>query len=45
VHFFVNGTEVTSVPRSELVVDGVFGFRVNHGLNLYISRLDATPLG
>jgi hypothetical protein len=45
VHFFVNGTEVTSVPRSELVVDGIFGFRVNHSLNLHISRLEATPLG
>lgn len=45
VRFFVNDSEVSSVPRSDLAVDGIFGFRVNHGLNLHISRLEATPLG
>lgn len=44
VRFFVNGTEVTNVPRDELPVDGVYGFRVNHRLNLHVSRLEATPL-
>lgn len=44
VRFFVNGTEVTSVPRAEVGVDGVFGFRVNHALNLHVSRLEARPL-
>jgi hypothetical protein len=43
VRFFVNDAEVASVPRAELNVDGVFGFRVNHGLNLHISRLEASP--
>ena len=45
VHFFVNGTEVTRVPRTDVGVDGVFGFRVNHALNLHISKLEAVPLG
>lgn len=44
VRFFVNGVEVTSVPRSEAPTDGSFGFRVNHRLNLHISRLEAVPL-
>ena len=44
VRFFVNGSEVASVPRTELGVDGVFGFRVNHALNLHVSRLEARPL-
>ena len=45
VRFLVNGTEVAREPRSDLSVDGVFGFRVNHALNLHISRLEVTPSG
>ena len=45
VHFSVNGTQVATVPRSEARVDGVFGFRVNHALNLHISKIEITPLG
>ncbi len=45
VRFFVNGSEVAKLPRSEAPVDGVYGFRVNHRLNLHISRLEVTPLG
>lgn len=45
VRFFVNDEEVAAVPRAELDVDGIFGFRVNHRLNLHISTLAATPLG
>jgi hypothetical protein len=45
VRFFVNGVEVDDLPRSELGVEGTFGFRVNHGLNLHVSRLEASPLG
>ena len=40
VALLVNGTEVARVPRSEFGVDGVFGFRVNHGLNVHVSRLE-----
>lgn len=44
IRFFVNGAEVARLPREDVNVDGVFGFRVNHALNLHISRLEATPI-
>lgn len=44
VLFFVNGEEVTRLPREQVSVDGIFGFRVNHALNLHVSRLEARPL-
>lgn len=40
VSFSVNGVEVASLPRSQVPADGAFGFRVNHGLDLHISRLE-----
>lgn len=44
VVFFVNGSEVSRVPRSELPeTDGVFGLRVNHSLNLHVTSVRATP--
>ena len=43
VRFLVNDREVTRIARNGLSLDGVVGFRVNHGLNLHISRLDVTP--
>ena len=44
VTFLVNGTEVARVPRSELPsTDGAFGLRVNHGLNLHVTSVTATP--
>jgi hypothetical protein len=43
VRFFVNGREVTRIARDGLSVDGVVGLRVNHGLNLHVSRLELTP--
>ena len=45
VHFFVNGQEVAAVDRAGLAVDGIVGLRVNHALNLHISRLEVMPLG
>ena len=45
VRFLVNDTEVVTLPREELGADGVFGMRVNHGLNLHVSRLEATSAG
>jgi hypothetical protein len=44
VRFLVNGTEVARLPRSEVPADGIFGFRVNHAVNVHISRLEATKL-
>ena len=44
VRFFVNDAQVAALPRDQVAMDGVYGFRVNHMLNLHISRLEATPL-
>ncbi len=41
VRFFVNGEEVLEVPRGDLPpLAGIVGLRVNHALNLHVSRLD-----
>jgi hypothetical protein len=37
-----NGSRVTAVPRADLSVEGVFGFRVGPDINLHASRLDHT---
>lgn len=44
LRFLINDQEVWSGPRNDLPVDGVYGFRVNHGLNLHIARLEVSPL-
>ena len=44
VRFLVNDREVAKVPRSEVKPNGIFGFRVNHGLNVHISKLEVRPL-
>lgn len=44
VRFFVNDAQVAALPRDRVGMDGVYGFRVNHMLNLHISRLEAMPL-
>jgi hypothetical protein len=40
VLFFVNGTEVARRPRVEIDPDGVFGFRVNHNLDVKIDGVE-----
>ena len=40
VRFLVNGTEVSTQPRSAVDTDGVTGLRVNHFLNVHIDNLD-----
>ena len=40
VDFLINGTKVASRPRNDLTVDGVVGLRVNHRLNLHVSKLE-----
>lgn len=45
VRFLVNGREVAELPRADVPVDGTVGIRVNHALNLHVSRLEITPLG
>lgn len=39
VGFFVNGQEVGRLERSGLQVDGVFGLRINHRLNVHVTSL------
>ncbi len=39
VDFFVNGTKVHSLPRSELDTDGTLGLRLNHALNVHVSEV------
>ena len=45
VRFMVNGDEVARLPREGLTLDGVVGLRVNHRLNLHVTRLDITGAG
>jgi hypothetical protein len=35
--FVVNGTTVHTMPKGDLVTDGIYGFRVNHLLNVEIT--------
>ncbi len=39
VRFLVNGTEVSSQPRSAVDIDGISGLRINHQLNVHIGDL------
>ena len=39
VRFLVNGTEVSSQPRSAVNADGISGLRVNHFLNVHMGNL------
>lgn len=39
VVFSVNGREVERLPRAGLDADGVVGLRVNHALNLHVTKL------
>jgi hypothetical protein len=40
VVFTINGAEVARRPRSEIVADGIFGFRVNHRLDVHIDQVE-----
>lgn len=39
LRFSVNGEEVWSGPREGLETEGVFGLRVNHGLNIHVTTI------
>ena len=39
LRFSVNGELLWSGPRDGLATDGVFGLRVNHGLNLHVTTI------
>ena len=40
VDFYANGAKLASVPRKNAAVDGIFGLRVNHGINLHVASLE-----
>ena len=42
VKFSVNGTQVASYSRTHMKPEGIAGVRVNHGLNLHVSKLAIT---
>lgn len=42
--FYINGTEVATVPATNYSTDGLYGLRVNHSINLHISDLAYTSL-
>ena len=44
LRFSVNGEEVWTGSRDGLATDGVFGLRVNHGLNLHVTTIMAHPM-
>jgi len=39
VVFSVNGTQLTTLPRSKVDADGVAGLRVNHHVNMHVTGL------
>ncbi len=43
VTFSVNGTEVASVSRDQVMTGGSAGLRINHALNVHVSDLKVTP--
>jgi hypothetical protein len=40
VVYLVNGSEVSRFDRGERAIDGHYGLRVNHNLDLHVTRLD-----
>ena len=42
VRIFVNDQQVTALARAGLPTDGQVGLRVNHALNLHVTRVDIT---
>ena len=44
LRFFVNDDEVGRVSAGALPLDGIVGLRVNHALNLHVSRLEIVGL-
>jgi hypothetical protein len=44
ITFHINGTEIATVPTDSYSTDGLYGFRVNHSINLHISDLKHNSL-
>jgi len=45
LRFFVNGEQVWTGARGDLAIDGHFGLRVNHGLDLHVTTIGRTEAG
>lgn len=39
VIFTVNGTEVARRPKGEVLTEGLFGFRINHNLDVHLDQI------
>jgi hypothetical protein len=44
ITFTVNETEVHSMPKGDLVTDGIVGLRLNHGLNVHVESFDVSEV-
>lgn len=44
IRFYVNGSEVTSIPRPPGTAEGIAGLRINHDLNVHIARFAISPI-
>lgn len=44
LRFSVNGELLWTGPRAGIATDGIFGLRVNHGLNLHVTSIASTPV-
>jgi hypothetical protein len=40
IRFEANGSRIATLPRGELPLDGIFGFRIGAGNNMHVSQLD-----
>ncbi|MDZ7772652.1 MAG: hypothetical protein U5K31_07940 [Balneolaceae bacterium] len=40
LNFFVNGTQVHTMPAGDMVTEGIAGLRVNHALNLHVENFE-----
>ena len=43
VIFSINNTRVAARARSEVTVDGIVGFRINHGLSIHVASINVEP--
>lgn len=43
VSFLVNGEQVATLPKTDVMTDGIVGLRINHGLNLHVQGFAVAP--
>ncbi len=43
VVFSVNGTTEATVPRAQVLPDGVYGLRINHAVNAHVTKVARVP--